>query len=60
MSETIEQTKGRVADWEIIQWDTTKQHVRRLQERVFRATRDSYRDFRGNLEGLGGIVRSMN
>ena len=37
---SIEQNKGRVADWDYIQWDKPKRHVRRLQERIFRATRD--------------------
>ena len=40
MCESIEQNKERVADWDSIQWETTKRHVRRLQERIFRATRD--------------------
>ena len=40
MRESIEQNKGRVVDWDSIQWDTPKRHVRRLQERIFRATRD--------------------
>jgi len=40
MCESIEQNKGRVADWNSIHWDTTKRHVRRLQERIFRATRE--------------------
>ncbi|KKM00794.1 hypothetical protein LCGC14_1800870 [marine sediment metagenome] len=40
MCESIEQNKGRVVDWDSIQWDIPKRHVRRLQERIFRATRD--------------------
>jgi len=40
MCESIEQNKGRVADWDSIQWDIPKRHVRRLQERIFRVTRD--------------------
>lgn len=101
MCKNIEQNKRRVVDWDSIQWDTPKRHVRRLQERIFRATRDkdwakvknlqkflvrshsarllavrrvtqenkgkynadvilSYRDIRGDLDSLGGIVRSMN
>ncbi len=40
MCENIELNKGRVEDWEKIQWDVPKRHVRRLQERIFRATRD--------------------
>ncbi len=37
MCESIEQNKGRVVDWDSIQWDIPKRHVRRLQERIFRA-----------------------
>ncbi len=40
MCESIEQNKGRVADWDSVQWDIHKRHVRRLQERIFRATRE--------------------
>ena len=40
MCKSIEQNKGRVADWDSIQWDKPKRRVRRLQERIFRATRD--------------------
>ncbi len=40
MCESIEQNKGRVVDWDNIQWNILKRHVRRLQERIFRATRD--------------------
>ena len=39
MYKSIEQNKGRVVDWDGIQWDTPRRHVRRLQERIFRATR---------------------
>jgi len=58
MCESIEQNKGRVADWDSIQWETTKRHVRRLQERIFRATRD--KDFAKvkNLQKL--LVRSQS
>ena len=38
--ESIEQSKRRVVDWDSIQWDTPRRHVRRIQERIFRATRD--------------------
>jgi len=40
MCESIEQNKRRVVDWDSIQWDTPRRHVRRIQERIFRATRD--------------------
>ncbi|TFG23160.1 MAG: group II intron reverse transcriptase/maturase [Promethearchaeota archaeon] len=33
MCESIEQTKGHVVEWDSIQWDKPKRHVRRLQER---------------------------
>ncbi len=56
MCEIIEQNKGRVVDWDSINWDTAKRRVRRLQERIFRATRD--KDWAGvkNLQKL--LVRS--
>jgi RNA-directed DNA polymerase len=40
MCESIEQNKRHVVDWDSIQWVIPKRHVRRLQERIFRATRD--------------------
>jgi len=48
MCESIERNNGRV------------EHVRMFQNQIFRVIRISYRDFRGNLEDLGGIVRGMN
>jgi len=36
MCESIEQNKGRVVDWDSIQWDIPRRHVRRFQERIFR------------------------
>ncbi len=56
MCESIEQNKGRVVDWENIQWDVFKRHVRRLQERIFRATRDKDWARVKNLQNL--LVRS--
>ena len=56
MCESIEQNKGRVADWDSIQWDKPKRHVRRLQERIFRATRDKDWAKVKNLQKL--LVRS--
>ncbi|KKL61433.1 hypothetical protein LCGC14_2195370 [marine sediment metagenome] len=56
MCESIEQNKGRVVDWENIQWDVFKRHVRRLQERIFRATRDKDWARVKNLQKL--LVRS--
>ena len=50
MCQSIEQNNGRV-----------EQHARRFQKRILRVIcLVSYRDFRGNLEDLGGIVRIMN
>ena len=40
MCESIEQNKRHVVNWDNIQWDKHRQHVRRLQERIFRVTRD--------------------
>jgi RNA-directed DNA polymerase len=40
MCESIEQNKGHVGKWDNIQWNKIRRHVRRLQERIFRATRD--------------------
>jgi len=58
MCESIEQNKGHVVEWDNIQWDKLKQHVRRLQERIFRVTRD--KDFARvkNLQKL--LVRSQS
>jgi len=56
MCESIEQNKGRVADWDSIQWDKPKRPVRRLQERIFRATRDKDWAKVKNLQKL--LVRS--
>ena len=56
MCESIEQNKGRVVDWDNIQWDIPKQHVRRLQERIFRATRNKEWAKVKNLQKL--LVRS--
>ena len=49
MCESIEQNNGRV-----------ELHVRMFQKRIFRVIRVSYRDVQGDLDGFGGIVRSMN
>jgi len=56
MCESIEQNKGHVVDWDNIQWDTPRQHVRRIQERIFRATRDKDWAKVKNLQKL--LVRS--
>jgi len=56
MCESIEQNKGHVADWENIQWDKPRRHVRRLQERIFRVTRDKDWARVKNLQKL--LVRS--
>ncbi|MHA1520664.1 MAG: reverse transcriptase N-terminal domain-containing protein [Promethearchaeota archaeon] len=39
MPQIIEPTKKLGAQWEAIDWDPHKTHVRRIQERIFRATR---------------------
>jgi len=56
MCESIEQNKRRVVDWDSIQWDTPRRHVRRIQERIFRATRDKDWAKVKNLQKL--LVRS--
>ncbi|MHA1374395.1 MAG: group II intron reverse transcriptase/maturase [Promethearchaeota archaeon] len=56
MCESIEQNKGHVVDWDSIQWDIPKRHVRRLQERIFRATREKDWAKVKNLQKL--LVRS--
>ncbi len=56
MCKSIEQNKGHVVDWNNIQWDRVKLHVRRLQERIFRATRDKDLARVKNLQKL--LVRS--
>ena len=71
MCESIEQNKRRVVDWGNIQWDVLEQHVRRLQERIIRVTRDTgfwnASPVRGNLhagflkeEGDGNILSLFN
>ncbi len=56
MCESIEQNKGRVVDWDCIQWDILRRHVRKLQERIFRATRNKEWAKVKNLQKL--LVRS--
>ena len=56
MCESIEQNKRHVVDWDNIQWDKPRRHVRRLQERIFRATRDKDWARVKNLQKL--LVRS--
>ena len=56
MCESIEQNKGRVVDWDSIQWDIPRRHVRRLQERIFRVSRDKDWARVKNLQKL--LVRS--
>jgi len=58
MSELIEQTNGHVEEWDTIHWDKPKQHVRRIQERIFRATRDKDWARVKNLQKL--LVRSQS
>ncbi len=56
MNENIEQNKRHVVNWDNIQWDKYRQHVRRLQERIFRVTRDKDWARVKNLQKL--LVRS--
>jgi len=58
MCESIEQNKWRVVDWDIIRWDIQKRHVRRLQERIFRVTRNKDWAKVKNLQKL--LVRSYS
>ncbi|MHA1669236.1 MAG: reverse transcriptase N-terminal domain-containing protein [Promethearchaeota archaeon] len=58
MCESIEQNKGRVVDWDSIQWNMPKQHVRQLQKRIFRATREKDWAKVKNLQKL--LVRSRD
>ena len=56
MAQTIEQTIRQVLDWDSIEWNDHKDHVRRIQERIFRATRDQNWSKVKNLQKL--LVRS--
>ncbi len=38
MAQTIEQTIRQILDWDSIEWDDHRHHVRRIQERIFHAT----------------------
>jgi len=58
MSKIIEQNNGRVEDWEEIQWSQLEQRVKRLQERIFRVTRDKDWARVKNLQKL--LVRSQS
>jgi RNA-directed DNA polymerase len=58
MCESIEQNKGHAVDWDTIEWDRLRRHVRRLQERIFRATRDKDWARVKNLQKL--LVRSQS
>ncbi len=56
MSQIIEQTKTLGKQWEEIDWDHHKNHVRRIQERIFRETRKQNWKQVKNLQKL--LVRS--
>jgi len=56
MCESIEQNKRHMTDWDSIQWNIPKRYVRRLQERIFRATSDKDWARVKNLQKL--LVRS--
>jgi RNA-directed DNA polymerase len=56
MTQIIEQTKKLGDEWDETDWDHHKHHVRRIQERIFRATRsENWKQVR-NLQKL--LVRS--
>ncbi|MBD3212616.1 MAG: hypothetical protein GF311_08405 [Candidatus Lokiarchaeota archaeon] len=56
MCESIEQNKGHIGIWDNIQWDKVRRYVRRLQERIFRVTREKDYAKVKNLQKL--LVRS--
>ena len=56
MTQIIEQTKKLGEQWEEIDWDHHKNHVRRIQERIFRETRQKNWKKVKNLQKL--LVRS--
>ena len=58
MSELIEQTDGHAEEWDTIHWDKPKQYVRRIQERIFRATHNKDWARVKNLQKL--LVRSQS
>ena len=40
MAEVIELNNGRVESWDNINWEIHERHVKRFQERIFRATQE--------------------
>ncbi len=56
MVQIIEQNNGRKLEWADIQWPKVQRYVRRLQERIFRVTRDKEWAKVKNLQKL--LVRS--
>ncbi len=56
MAQAIEQTMRHALDWESIEWEDHGVHVRRIQERIFRATRNQDWGRVKNLQKL--LVRS--
>ena len=40
MAKTVKQTIRQTLKWDSIEWDNHKDNVRRIQERIFRATRE--------------------
>jgi len=56
MSKIIEQTKKLREQWEEIEWDHHRNYVRRIQERIFRETRNKNWKKVKNLQKL--LVRS--
>jgi len=56
MGQIIEPTKKLGKEWEAIEWDHHRNHVRRIQERIFRETRKKNWKKVKNLQKL--LVRS--
>ncbi len=58
MAQTIERTIRQTPDWDSIDWNSHWDHVRRIQERIFRATRDQDWSKVKNLQKL--LIRSYS
>ena len=57
MSQIIEQTKKLREQWEEIEWDHHRNYVRRIQERIFRETRNSDQRTGGDIGTLEGKMK---
>ncbi len=58
MGQPVKQASRRVSTWDEIEWKVPERHVRRIQERIFRATRDGVWGMVRNLQKL--LVRSQS